>query len=1100
MKKETTNTFNKGMVKDLHPLTTPDNILTDALNATLITYNGNEGVLQNDMGNVKIDAELPAGYVPVGMKEHGGIIYVAAYNPETGKGQVGSFPSPKQMIKSAEWSVNNNDSNLANISISPQIYEGNSYKIKNEIIKQELFGSSDGEARVFHPGDKFIINIENKDDFTDYVNDGILDIELGVIKNDGGIETMKTWTKGMSGDFISSVNIDNPLETGYISPENALKDPDIVQVFDAPSSGKLILIITLHTIDTFNVIRNYYWEDNAIKVKFTGEAQKNGVYLNSITNSDDFQITEENYNPSSSIVKSGSNTETYSIYPVLPFGFIDRMKKNITIHFDKIKENKDDFGEWRFYVTQSYVKIGWSYDFYNLDGTKEIEYIKMYFHLLEDGYNRTKAKQVVFQRESYNGNFEDYINIQDTGLIYKNIYIVEIVKKLNDENEESIIAFKMLYLSPLYNSKYNGFYKNQSIGQQSENQSNTSLEYEPISSTTINLQLTTKYNSSLSNSKVNIKLPGGELGDDLKISDTPNYSKVITDQEFQSLQDKNYVTKIKNNYETQVTITGELKDINDNIIGQPKPGIVSSIMSGYSSNSVSKQETKEFINSTNTIVFDNIDSYEENISPTINSSDYDGNSINIKIGSGDIRLIQGISSELKHDVWKAQDIIPLYAPSYSAEWKNKLAPYWNQDNARCISGDNDDAETIFYNSTLFKDGSIGGGIDAGAGIDDAGLFAAATAMNRPMTNIFAGINGEAAELEFAGLDRRHVAANGFDFIDTDDGEEGGHFLNYQSDDYLVACWKFSDGETRFVNLATRKYWSSDSSHSFHTSSNTWPRLDVILRCLISQLFVVGWTTKQASYISPNINYYRYQDGVLKLNITLNYNNPSGLDLDDVMTSTHDGFEDASLTSILGSKWGYNNDNNTITVNGISYPMINLIPKVSIVKQNTISNIEVEISGMYNMDLAIANYLNSSYVRDASSDNNYDPKTIYTVDVSYYNGQPSATLNDTLTVHPDGTFEWITTPKVTAVTKDLRIFRWNSQTFNNSIIFTDFGKHFMTAAALNNWTTIPEQEINEVIASLDKASNASGYWTNAKNEYAPDMKYNVLFSEQISPLG
>ena len=45
MKKETTNTFNKGMVKDLHPLTTPNDVLTDALNATLITYNGNENVL-----------------------------------------------------------------------------------------------------------------------------------------------------------------------------------------------------------------------------------------------------------------------------------------------------------------------------------------------------------------------------------------------------------------------------------------------------------------------------------------------------------------------------------------------------------------------------------------------------------------------------------------------------------------------------------------------------------------------------------------------------------------------------------------------------------------------------------------------------------------------------------------------------------------------------------------------------------------------------------------------------------------------------------------------------------------------------------------------
>jgi hypothetical protein len=52
MHKETVNTFTKGMVKDTHPLTTPADILTDCLNGTLITYNGNEMILQNDMGNV----------------------------------------------------------------------------------------------------------------------------------------------------------------------------------------------------------------------------------------------------------------------------------------------------------------------------------------------------------------------------------------------------------------------------------------------------------------------------------------------------------------------------------------------------------------------------------------------------------------------------------------------------------------------------------------------------------------------------------------------------------------------------------------------------------------------------------------------------------------------------------------------------------------------------------------------------------------------------------------------------------------------------------------------------------------------------------------
>jgi len=101
-----------------------------------------------------------------------------------------------------------------------------------------------------------------------------------------------------------------------------------------------------------------------------------------------------------------------------------------------------------------------------------------------------------------------------------------------------------------------------------------------------------------------------------------------------------------------------------------------------------------------------------------------------------------------------------------------------------------------------------------------------------MTNIFAGINDDASELEFSHMLRRSAVANGFDFIATD-GNRGGNWLNEQSDNYLVACWKFNDGETRFVNLATPKYSSSDSDHAFNTRLNKWPRLDVILRSLLS---------------------------------------------------------------------------------------------------------------------------------------------------------------------------------------------------------------------------------------------------------------------------
>lgn len=75
--------------------------LTDALNATFVTYNGNELMLQNDMGNSRIQDRitgsimgLKEGFIPLSMKEHGGILYIASYNPKTRTSELGSIPSP----------------------------------------------------------------------------------------------------------------------------------------------------------------------------------------------------------------------------------------------------------------------------------------------------------------------------------------------------------------------------------------------------------------------------------------------------------------------------------------------------------------------------------------------------------------------------------------------------------------------------------------------------------------------------------------------------------------------------------------------------------------------------------------------------------------------------------------------------------------------------------------------------------------------------------------------------------------------------------------------------------------------------------------------
>lgn len=126
MKKETVNLFNKGLNYDLNPLTTPNDVLTDCVNGTFITFNGDELILQNDAGNTKIlvpetdsdpqYVQLSEGFYPIGMKEYGGILYIVSTDGTNI--EFGSYPSPEVY----KWKSTGNttgtlviaDSNLAN--------------------------------------------------------------------------------------------------------------------------------------------------------------------------------------------------------------------------------------------------------------------------------------------------------------------------------------------------------------------------------------------------------------------------------------------------------------------------------------------------------------------------------------------------------------------------------------------------------------------------------------------------------------------------------------------------------------------------------------------------------------------------------------------------------------------------------------------------------------------------------------------------------------------------------------------------------------------------------------------------------------------------
>lgn len=159
--KSTTNVFQEGLRTDLHPLSTSQQVLTDALNATMITYNGNEMMLQNDMGNTLIQDSatgnimgLSPGFIPIGMKEHGGIMYIASVDKE-GKGEIGTIPSP----------------------IIRDFYkEKNTYTVNKEIPLGE---TPIQISNKFYPADKFIVNLNMEID-----EDGFKDTYMRLIKNE----------------------------------------------------------------------------------------------------------------------------------------------------------------------------------------------------------------------------------------------------------------------------------------------------------------------------------------------------------------------------------------------------------------------------------------------------------------------------------------------------------------------------------------------------------------------------------------------------------------------------------------------------------------------------------------------------------------------------------------------------------------------------------------------------------------------------------------------------------------------------------------------------------------------------------------------------
>lgn len=298
MNKETINTFDGGLVMDLNPMSTPNNVLVGCLNGTLITFNGNENVLQNDMGNGRVEtANLPEGYIPIGTCSHGGFIYIVSYNPLKNLAQIGSFPSPERNIDSTELSdrtisLRNQEMYIYYEDMEQDKSEEKLKEVKekggilttDELKEQWWFPlkpllRKEFEDIILNPGDKFIIfaNDLNPTNLSDYgnINHIIGDnpqlwkIRIASLEESGKVTELDNlkWYKnenapeGSKGDYYIN-HIDKDLSQRGDVPVTVDSYRSLVNspysIFTPKKSGNICLLISPEYVDSFTATASIY--------------------------------------------------------------------------------------------------------------------------------------------------------------------------------------------------------------------------------------------------------------------------------------------------------------------------------------------------------------------------------------------------------------------------------------------------------------------------------------------------------------------------------------------------------------------------------------------------------------------------------------------------------------------------------------------------------------------------------------------------------------------------------------------------------------------------------------------------------------------------
>ena len=427
---ENSNQFKDGLLMDLHPLQTPNTVLTDNLNGTFITYNGNEYSLQNDMGNFKLkNCRLNPTYFPIGTASYADTIYILSYSPVEQKIEIGSYPSP---VTYSETNSENykkfktiSESYLDQKLASGQVLNDIQVKL-TDLQQHKQTVTFDGSDFRLKGGDKYALKMADE-----LIKNEFEELEFKVIFDSGKPQKIKKF------------NIDgSPTDVNWKSPGNIQLSSRIFDITEVNCS--IINMYYVQNACKLRVRKDLFIDD----LEFVSKIKNNKITLEESDNYIDLKIKESN-----------SNDYVYKIETRKSQWLGESLKISFIIDFELPFDDNGLEINYNFEITPRFhTKIKFNSDQKNPQEKSCIIEVDSKCSLLQQTIdpNKNPFKSIgdkIFQWNIDSENkltfYADGYNIGDGGTVYYYVH------KCMDVNDDGIEYYNLEYNNEWEEAKYN---------------------------------------------------------------------------------------------------------------------------------------------------------------------------------------------------------------------------------------------------------------------------------------------------------------------------------------------------------------------------------------------------------------------------------------------------------------------------------------------------------------------------------------------------------------------------------------------------------------------------------------------------------------------